>query len=176
MSIRIKRSSGDTAPATLVSGQLAYVEGSTNGGTLYIGEIGGTVRPIGGRKDHDKLGGIEAGAQVNTIDTVAGQTGTVVITTSDLADFDTAADTRIGLANINDLADVNAVTPANGAQLTWQSSTDTWIAGAPGTGVTTFVQLDDVPSVYTSSANFFVRVNGTENALEFVQDVDDGTF
>ena len=176
MSIRIKRSSGDVAPVSLVSGQLAYVEGATNGGTLYIGEIGGTVRPIGGRKDHDKLAGIEAGAQVNTVTSVAGQTGAVVITTSDLADFNSAADARIGAASIDDLADVLITTPADGQQLTWDSGSSKWVNGAPGTGVTSFVQLNDVPSAYTASGGFFVRVNSGATALEFTQDIDDGTF
>jgi hypothetical protein len=176
MSIRIKRSSGDVAPASLVSGQLAYVEGATNGGTLYIGEIGGTVRPIGGRKDHDKLAGIETGAQVNTVTSVAGQTGAVVITTSDLADFSSASDARIGAASIDDLADVLITTPADGQQLTWDSGSSKWVNGAPGTGVTSFVQLNDVPSAYTASGGFFVRVNSGATALEFTQDIDDGTF
>ena len=176
MSIRIKRSSGDTAPSSLVSGQLAYVEGSTNGGTLYIGEIGGTVRPIGGRKDHDKLAGIEAGAQVNTVTSIAGRTGAVVVTTSDLSDFNTASDARIAAAVLGDLSDLNVPTPSNGQQLTWDSGTSKWIAAAPGTGVTTFIALNDVPSAYTASGGFFVRVNSGATALEFTQDIDDGTF
>ena len=176
MSIRIKRSSGDVAPVSLVSGQLAYVEGATNGGTLYIGEIGGTVRPIGGRKDHDKLAGIEAGAQVNTVTSVAGQTGAVVVTTSDLADFNSASDARIAAASIDDLADVLITTVADGQQLTWNAGSSKWVNGAPGTGVTSFVQLNDVPSAYTASGGFFVRVNSGATALEFTQDIDDGTF
>ena len=95
MAIRIKRSSGDSAPSSLAAGQMAYVEGSTNGGTLYYGEIGGTVREIAGKKFIDKLSGIEAGAEVNTVDSVNGQTGTVVIDTDDLASFNTDVDARI---------------------------------------------------------------------------------
>lgn len=176
MSIRIKRSSGNVAPATLVSGQLAYTEGSTNGGTLYYGMIDGTVQPIGGKADHVKLDGIEAGAQVNTVVSVAGQTGTVVITTSDLADFNSATDARISAANITDLADVVITTPANGQQLTYDNATSKWVNTAPSAGVTTFIQLNDVPSAYTASGGFFVRVNSGATALEFTQDIDDGTF
>ena len=84
MAIRIKRSSGNTAPSVLDSGQLAYVEGSTNGGTLYIGEIGGTVREIAGKKFVDKVNGIEAGAQVNTVTSVFGRTGSVTLQSSDV--------------------------------------------------------------------------------------------
>ena len=176
MSIRIKRSSGNSAPSSLVSGQLAYTEGSTNGGTLYIGEIGGTVRAIGGKADHDKLATIASGAQVNAVATVAGRTGAVVITTSDLADFNTAADARIGAAVIDNLADVVITSATNGQQLTYNSSTSKWVNTAPSTGVTAFLQLNDVPSAYTASGGFFVRVNSGATALEFTQDIDDGTF
>ena len=75
MAIRIKRSSGDTAPATLAAGQLAYSEGSTNGGTLYYGEIGGTVRAIAGKKYIDKLNGIAAGAIANVVEDTTPQLG-----------------------------------------------------------------------------------------------------
>lgn len=95
MAIRIKRSAGNNAPSSLASGQLAYVEGSTNGGTLYIGEIGGAVREVGGKKYVEKLNGIEAGAQVNTVLTVAGMTGNVVLDSGDITDFNTAVDNRI---------------------------------------------------------------------------------
>ena len=55
MAIKIKRSTGDLAPASLAAGQLAYTEGMMNGGTLYYGEIGGTVREIGGKKFVDNV-------------------------------------------------------------------------------------------------------------------------
>jgi len=84
MAIRIKRSSGNTAPTLLESGQLAYAEGSSNGGTLYYGEIGGTVREIAGKKFVDKVNGIEAGAQVNTVTSVFGRTGAVTLSSNDV--------------------------------------------------------------------------------------------
>ena len=176
MSIRIKRSSGNTAPVSLDAGQLAYVEGVTNGGTLYYGEIGGTVRPIGGKADHDKLAGIESGAQVNTVTSVAGKTGVVTLVAADITDFSTAADARIGAASIDALADVVITTPSNGQQLTWDSGTSKWINAAPGSGVTAFTQLNDVPSSYTGSGLYWVRVNAGGTALEFTQHIDDGTF
>jgi hypothetical protein len=138
--------------------------------------IDGTVQPVGGKADHVKLSGIEAGAQVNTVTSVASRTGAVVITTSDLADFNTASDARIGLAVIDDLADVVITTPANGQQLTYDNATSKWINTAPSAGVTAFLQLNDVPSAYTASGGFFVRVNSGATALEFTQDIDDGTF
>lgn len=176
MSIRIKRSSGNSAPSTLDAGQLAYVEGTTNGGTLYIGEISGTVRPIGGKADHDKLSGIEAGAQVNTVTSVAGRTGAVTLSSSDISGLNTSIDTRIGLANIDALADVVITTPANGQQLTYDNATSKWINTAPSSGVTAFTQLNDVPSSYTSQGLKWVRVNAGGTALEFTADIDDGTF
>ncbi len=177
MSIRIKRSSGDVAPVSLVSGQLAYVEGTTNGGTLYIGEIGGTVREIAGKKFVDKLNGIEAGAEVNTVDSVAGKTGIVTLVAADITDFSTAADARIGLADLDDLADVSIpVTPGDGQVLTWDNANSLWVAAAAPTGVTSFVALNDTPNNFTSAGGFFVRVNSAANALEFTQDIDDGTF
>lgn len=84
MAIKIKRSTGDLAPSALAAGQLAYTEGPNNGGTLYYGEISGTVREIGGRKYVDKLNGIEDGAQVNTVDSVNGLTGAVTFTAKDI--------------------------------------------------------------------------------------------
>lgn len=53
--IRIKRSTGATAPPSLANAELAFAEGTTGGGTLYIGVgtggVGGTataIVPIGG--------------------------------------------------------------------------------------------------------------------------------
>lgn len=113
MAIKIKRSTGNLAPAELAAGQLAYSEGSENGGTLYYGEIGGTVREIAGKKYVDKLNGIEAGAEVNTVNSVNGQTGTVVISTGDLASFNADVDARI-----TNSAVVSAIgyTPADAAE------------------------------------------------------------
>lgn len=84
MAIKIKRSSGDSAPTSLEAGQLAYVEGSTNGGTLYYGQINNTISVIGGKKFTDKLDGIEAGAQVNDVTSVFGRTGAVTLGSGDV--------------------------------------------------------------------------------------------
>lgn len=177
MAIRIKRSAGDNAPATLAAGQLAYAEGTTNGGTLYFGEIGGVVREIGGKKIVDKVNGIEAGAQVNTVTSVATRTGDVVITSTDLADFSTAADARIGLAEIQDLANVTIpVTPGNGQVLTWNNANSYWEAQAAAEGVTEFTALNDTPNAFTGAGGYWLRVNAAGNAVEFTQDTDDGTF
>jgi hypothetical protein len=63
--IRIKRSSVTASPVSLQEGELAYSELSNN---LYIGtNSGSSIAIIGGRADHDKLAGIQAGAQVNAV-------------------------------------------------------------------------------------------------------------
>lgn len=173
MAIRIKRSTGSSAPGTLASGQLAYAEGN---GNLYIGYTNGDVINIGGKTDHDKLAGIEAGAEVNTVDSVAGKTGAVSLVAADISDFSTAADARIGAASINALADVVITTPSNGQQLSWDNATSKWVNTAPSSGVTAFVQLNDAPASYSGSGSYFVRVNAGATGLEFVQDCDDGTF
>lgn len=176
MAIRIKRSSGDSAPVSLASGQMAYVEGAVNGGTLYIGEIGGEVRAIGGKKYIDKLNGIEAGAQVNTVNSVAGKTGVVTLEAADITNFNTAADARIGAASISDLVDVIITTPGNGQTLVYNSTLSQWENQAPGNGVTEFVALNDTPGSFSGANGYYLRVNSAANAVEFVQDIDDGSF
>ena len=173
MSIRIKRSTGSTAPATLASGQLAYAEGN---GNLYIGYTNGDVITIGGSADHTKLAGIESGAQVNSVTSVAGKTGAVTLSASDITNFNTSVDGRIGAASIDALSDVVITTPANGQQLTWDSTSSKWINTAPSSGVTAFTQLNDVPNSYSGKGSYWVRVNAGASALEFTQDIDDGTF
>lgn len=173
MAIRIKRSSGSSAPSSLVGGQLAYTEGN---GTLYVGKIDGTVLAIGGNADHVKVAGIEAGAQVNTVTSVAGQTGAVTLDSGDITDFNTAADARVAAAVLNDLSDVVISSVANGQMLAWDNATSKWVNTAPSGGVTAFTQLNDVPSSYTGQGLKFVRVNSGGTALEFVADLDDGTF
>ncbi|MEM9945483.1 MAG: hypothetical protein AAF810_05395 [Cyanobacteria bacterium P01_D01_bin.36] len=178
MAIRILRSSGNTAPGSLAAGQLAYAEGAggtANGGTLFFGEIGGTVRAIAGRQYVDKLDGVEAGAQVNVVDSVAGRTGDVVITHADLADFDAEVDARIALADIENLANVQG-TPSDGQVLTWNNTGGFYEPQAAGSGVTTFVALNDTPVNFSGAGGYYLKVNSGATAVEFSQDVDDGTF
>jgi hypothetical protein len=170
--IKIKGSNVTAAPATLSARELAYSETS---GNLFIGRINdGTPIVIGGKTDHDKLSLIEAGAQVNTITSVAGRTGAVVLTTDDLANFNTATDTRIGAASIKDLADVGSTVPSEGQTLIWR--TNQYVPEAPGSGVTTFIALTDTPAAYAGAGGNIVKVNAAANALEFVNGIDGGTF
>lgn len=85
--IRIKNSGSTATPTTLQNGELAYSHLSDN---LFIGD-GSTVKLVGGKSDHDKLAGIEAGAQVNTVDSVAGKTGSVTLAKADITDFTEAS-------------------------------------------------------------------------------------
>ena len=147
MAIRIKRSSGDSAPSSLAAGQMAYVEGSTNGGTLYYGEIGGTVREIAGKKFIDKLTGIEAGAEVNTVDSVNGQTGTVVIDTDDLASFNTDVDARITSSAITTALGFTPESSAN-------KNEANGYAGLDSNGKVASAQLPSYVDDVVESANF----------------------
>ena len=189
MAIRIKRSSGDSAPGSLASGQLAYVEGSTNGGTLYIGEIGGTVRAIGGKKYIDKLNGIEAGAQVNDVTSVAGRTGDVVITASDLADFNSTVDGRITSSAITTALgftpeDASKKGAANGyAPLGSDSKISATylpsyvddvleyadLASFPGTGATGIIYVaKDTNKTYRWSGSAYVEISASPGSTDSV--------
>ena len=172
--IKIKRSDTTATPPTLSSGELAYSE---NSGNLFYGRISdGTPVKIGGNTDVLKLAGIEAGAQVNSVITVAGRTGNVVITTNDLADFNSNVNALISSTDLGSLADVYVPTPSNGQVLTWVASASKWEANASPTGVTMFVSLDDTPTTYSGAAGYIVKVNGTADGLVFANGVDGGTF
>lgn len=87
--IKIKRSQVTATPPSLSEGELAY---SYNSNTLFIGDVGGAgVTAIGGSADHIKLAGIESGAQVNTVTSVAGRQGAITLTKSDITDFSESA-------------------------------------------------------------------------------------
>lgn len=83
--IQIKRSFLNDAPISLSEGELAY-SFKNSSKTLYIGD-GTNIIPIGGQADHDKLAGIEAGAQVNTVFSVAGKVGAVTLVKADITNF-----------------------------------------------------------------------------------------
>ena len=81
--IKIKNSGSTATPSSLQNGELAYSHVSDN---LFIGD-GSTVKTIGGKADHDKLAGIESGAQVNTVFSVAGKVGAVTLVKGDISNF-----------------------------------------------------------------------------------------
>lgn len=171
MSIRILRSTTTATPPSLDQGQLGYSELS---GNLFIGEAGSVVTKIGGETDTLKLAGIAAGAEVNLIDSVAGRTGDVVIAAADLADFNSSVDTEVATLSIETLADVATMTPSEGQFLKYTGGS--WTSAAVPGGVTSFVGLDDTPANFTASGNFYLKVNAGATAVEYTQDIDDGTF
>ena len=151
--IKIKRSASTAAPTSLAAGELAYSE---NSGNFFIGRIAdGAPVVIGGKALVDKVANLA---------------------TTDISGFNTAVDGRIALADLEDLANVNVSSPADGTVLTWNNSTSKWVASAPAGGVSSFVQLNDVPSAYTGQGGSFVRVNAGATALEFVSAIDGGSF
>jgi hypothetical protein len=168
MAIRIKRSSGDTAPATLDGGQLAYVEGATNGGTLYYGEIGGTVRAIAGKKYIDKLAGIEAGAQVNAVTTVAGRTGAVTIGVADVS----GAEATANKGAVNGYASLDSSGLVPSTQL--PSYVDdvleySNLAGFPGTGTTGKIYVAiDTGKTYRWSGSVYVEISASPGSTDSV--------
>jgi len=168
MAIKIKRSTGDLAPASLAAGQLAYSEGSTNGGTLYYGEIGGTVREIGGRKYVDKLNGIEAGAEVNAVDSVNGQTGAVTLGVSDISGAEDTANK--GQANGYASLDSSGLVPSS--QL--PSYVDDVIEGAnlaafPSTGATGKIYVAvDTGKTYRWSGSTYVEISASPGSTDSV--------
>lgn len=298
--IKIKRSAITSSPTTLADGELAY---SSLSGNLFIGTNGGAdITLIGGYTDHAKLAGIQAGAQVNTVTSVAGKTGAVTLTLSDITDYSdsnyvktSGAQTISGNKTFSNDVVINGNLDVNGtvttidstnlsisdniielnkgatgptldagisvyrgavddaAKLIWDETSDKWVTqlgtgsktaislsghthtasditdfstsvqsivnssigsitldnlndviittptanqilkfngtnwvnGTNPTGVTTFLELSDTPSVYTGSANYFVKVNTGATALEFIADpgylantstIDCGTF
>lgn len=172
--IKIKGSDVTSAPASLAAREMAYSEAS---GNLFWGRISdGTPVVIGGKADHDKLAGIEAGAEVNAVTSVAGRAGAVTLTSADLTDFNSSVDGRISAAVLGDLSNVDTTGASDGQVLTYNQSTGNFEPQAPGTGVTQFVSLNDTPSAFTGAAGFFVRVNATADGLEFVEAIDGGTF
>ena len=168
MAIRIKRSSGDTAPAVLDSGQLAYVEGATNGGQLYIGEIGGTVRAIAGKKYVDKLNGIQAGAQVNAVTTVAGRTGAVTLAVADVS----GAEATANKGAVNGYASLDSSGLVPSSQL--PSYVDdvleySNLAGFPGTGTTGKIYVAiDTGKTYRWSGSVYVEISASPGSTDSV--------
>lgn len=151
--IKIKRSNVTSAPASLSPGELAYSEVS---GKLFYGRIAdGAPVDIGGRWVVDKLGNLQS---------------------SDITDFTTAVDARIGAASLDALSDVHAPSPSDGQVLTWSAAQSRWEAQAPGTGVTTFIALNDTPTAYTGAGGSFVKVKADASGIEFAPVIDGGTF
>lgn len=93
--IQVKFSAVTSTPTSLAVGELAYSDASD---TLFIGDNTGTPVAIGGAAAFTKLAGIEAGAEVNDVFSVAGKTGAVTLVVADLTDFASTIATYLPLA------------------------------------------------------------------------------
>lgn len=121
---KIKFSQVTATPSALAVGELAY---STSSDSLFIGDATGTPIKIGGSADVLKLAGIEAGADVNVVLSVAGQTGDITLTKSD-----------VGLANVDNTSDANKpISTATQTALNGKSDTGHGHAIADVTGLQT---------------------------------------
>lgn len=76
--------------------------------------------------------------------------------------------------DVDSLDDVVLTGLTAGQVLTYDGSN--WVNQNAGAGVTSFTDLDDVPTSYTGNAGKLVAVNSGETALEFVDVIDGGTF
>ena len=173
MAIKIKRSSGNTAPTSLEAGQLAYVEGNTNGGTLYYGQINNAVSVIGGKKFTDKLDGIEAGAQVNTVTSVFGRTGAVTLQSADVTTaltFTPENAANKGVANGYAGLDADGKVPSN--QL--PSYVDDVVefanlASFPASGSQGLIYVDlDTNKTYRWSGSTYIEISASPGSTDSV--------
>jgi len=169
MAIRILRSNTTATPPSLLEGQPAYSELS---GNLFIGTSGSTVTKIGGNTDVVKLAAIESGAQVNTVDSVNGETGVVSLSLGDLVNMATDFTAQLGANDLAALSNVDETGASNGQFLQYNNGNYT-VAAVPG-GVSTFDGLNDTPS--SKAASNYLQVNGAGDALVYTPDIDDGTF
>ena len=130
---KTKFSQVTATPPSLAVGEQAY---STVSNALFIGDSTGTPIKIAGAGDVTKLSGIEAGAQVNTVNSVNGHTGNVVVTSSDVGlgnvtneskatmftsptftgTVSGVTSTMVGLGNVDNTSDANK--PVSTAQQT----------------------------------------------------------
>jgi len=121
----------------------------------------------------------------DAVQSVNGQTGSVVLDTDDIAEgstnlyyTDARVDARIAAASIDDLSDVDTSTnpPANDQVLTWDDTNSQWAPKALPSGVTEFTALNDTPSSYSGEAGKLLAVNSSEDAVEFTDTIDGGSF
>ena len=126
--IKTKFSAVTAQPSSLAVGELAYSDQSD---TLWIGDNTGTPVAIGGAAAFTKLAGIEAGAQVNTVLSVAGRTGNVVIAISDLAGLQTALDGKAAVSHTHAISDVTGLQTALDAKAPLASPTFTGTVTVP---------------------------------------------
>jgi hypothetical protein len=134
VTLKVKYSQVTSTPTTLAVGELAY---STVSNAFFIGDALGSPVKIGGGGDVSKLAGIESGAQVNTVTSVASRTGAVTLTKSDvgLSNVDNTADTAKPISTATQTAlDLKANVSALSSYATTASPTFTGVVTLPATG------------------------------------------
>jgi len=189
-------SSGGTTPAismaqatSLVSGYLSSTDWNTfNNKTSNTG----TVTSVGG------TGTVSGLTLTGTVTSTGNLTlgGTLSATASNISDFSTAADARIGAASIHALSDVIITSPANTQVLTYNGTN--WVNAAAPTGggggsitsteasLSTDVQMPtsntwyDGPSVSLAAGTWLVSTHTTfartaTTALTYYNRITDGT-
>lgn len=107
--IKTKFSAVTAQPTSLAVGELAYSDQSD---TLWIGDNTGTPVAIGGAAAFTKLAGIAAGAEVNTVTSVAGKTGVVTLVIADTAGLQTALDDKTNIGHAHVIANVTGLQAA----------------------------------------------------------------
>ena len=167
--VQIKRSATTATPSSLAVGELAY---SSQSGNMFIGEAGNTITKVGGNTDVLKLAGIEAGAQVNTVTSVAGRTGNVTLSSSDVSGVLATGDIGVTVQgyNANLVVDGSYVHTDNNFTTALKSKLDGVEAGAQVNTVTSVnTKTGAVSLTYTdvgaepANANIQSHIGSTSN-------------
>jgi hypothetical protein len=117
---------------------------------------GDTLR-VGGDKINDNFTelyaadaalGTAAALDVDTDDTLAADSDSLIPTQQAVKAYVDAAVGGPAITELDDIPDVNAPTPSNGDVLTWDSTPGEWVPQAPSAGI---AELDDVPDVNAPS-------------------------
>lgn len=200
VTVKTKVSQVTPTPASLAYGEQAY---SFDSDALFIGDPTSTPVKIAGGADVLKLAGIEAGAQVNTVNSVAGKTGNVTLSSSDVGLGNVTNEskatmftnpaftgtvtgvtaTMVGLGNVDNTSDANK--PVSTAQQT-ALNLKANLSGATFTGNVTLVtstpsqDLEAASKGYVDSVATGLNVKdavktATSVAGVFADDFDEGS-
>lgn len=122
----------DLTVATDSAGSTAFtavaIEGQTSASTATVSIANGATLRINGASGYAAL--LHTGTNVQI--SLPTSSGTLARTADLYTNSD--ADARIALAELSDLANVNAPSPTNGDVLTWDTSASRWVSSAGGGG------------------------------------------
>lgn len=195
----IRKQDTDGTKGTLSAGELGYDKYPAGGdeGRVYVGT--GTINlPLAKKSEIDgvdtrlgvaetKLAGIEAGAEVNLVDSVAGKTGVVVLDKSDvgldLVDNTSDLGKPISTATQTALDTIDSTITGIQGQVDTIDSTITTVQGQVNsntlvTGTSTQIRydkilnnLDVIEMLYTGDGLTTVRYSGDNDTTAFYRDV-----